>query len=60
MIANKVDEEEIRLAVSQRGYNAYETPIANYPKDFIEGCLIGAWEQMYKIIESNRDLPFED
>ncbi|MBQ5545303.1 MAG: ATP-binding protein [Clostridia bacterium] len=58
MRENEVDEEEIRLAVSQKGYFPYDTPITNYDPDFIEGCLIAAWEQVFKMIEGNRDLPF--
>lgn len=59
MKENEVDEEEIRLAVSQRHYYPFETPITNYESNFIHGCLIGAWNQMFEIIRSNRDLPFE-
>lgn len=59
MIANNVDESDIRLAVSQRGYYPQNTPIANYEPSFVEGCLIGAWEQLLPIIRSNQDLPFE-
>lgn len=59
MQQNSVDEEEIRLAVSQRGYFPFDMPIANYPPDFISGVLIGAWAQLYEMIINNRDLPFE-
>lgn len=58
MRENEVDEEEIRLAVSQVGYFPYNTPITNYDPDFIDGCLIAAWGQVFKIISNNRDLPF--
>lgn len=58
MQQNSVDEEEIRLAVSQRGYFPFDMPIANYPPDFISGVLIGAWEQVFGMIVTNRDLPF--
>ena len=59
MLQNGVDEKEIRLAVSQRGYFPFDMPIANYPPDFISGVLIGAWAQLYEMIINNRDLPFE-
>ena len=59
MRQNKVSEEEIRLAVSQKGYFPFDMPIGNYPEDFIKGVLIGAWEQVYNMIISNRDLPFK-
>lgn len=58
MLNNKVSEEEIRLAVSQRGYMPEEMPIEQYPPDFINGCLIGAWEQVFGIIKGNRGVPF--
>lgn len=55
----KVDESDVRLAVSQRGYFPYETPVTNYPADFVQGCLIGAWEQLYtKYIKPNQGVPF--
>ena len=54
-----VDESDIRLAVSQRGYFPYETPVTNYPADFVQGCLIGAWDQLYnKYIKPNQGVPF--
>ena len=59
MRQNNVNEEEIRLAVSQRGYFPFDMPITNYPPDFISGVLIGAWAQMFEMITNNRDLPFE-
>lgn len=56
---NKVDESDIRLAVSQRGYFPYETPITNYPDNFIQGCLIAAWSQLYEqYIKPNQGVPF--
>lgn len=55
----KVDESDIRLAVSQRGYFPYETPVTNYPEDFIKGCLVAAWSQLYeKYIKPNQGVPF--
>ena len=54
----EVDEEEIRLAVSQKGYFPYDTPLTNYDPDFVDGVLIGAWKQVYEMIAENRDLPF--
>lgn len=59
MRQNDVSEEDIRLAVSQRGYFPFTMPVAAYPPDFINGVLIGAWEQVYKMILNNKDLPFE-
>lgn len=58
MRANDVDESDIRLAVSNRGYFPYDTPITNYPDDFVQGCLIGAWQQLLPIIKENQEMPF--
>ena len=43
---------------SQRNYFPYDTPITNYPDDFVQGCLIGAWEQMLPLIRENQKVPF--
>ena len=59
MRANSVSEEEIRLAVANKHYYPYETPITNYDPNFINGCLVAAWDSVYKLICNNRDLPFE-
>lgn len=58
MRANNVSESDIRLVVSQRNYFPYDTPITNYPDDFVQGCLIGAWEQMLPLIKENQKVPF--
>lgn len=58
MIANEVTEDDIRLVVSQKGYYPFDTSIANYDTEFIEGCLIGAWDKVHRIIMTNKDLPF--
>ena len=59
MRQNNVTEDEIQLAVSLRGYFPANMPIANYPADFVQGVLIGAWEQVFGMIKENRILPFE-
>lgn len=59
MRQNNVTEDEIQLAVSLRGYFPANMPIANYPPDFVQGVLIGAWEQVFSMIKENRILPFE-
>lgn len=58
MRANQVSVEDIENVVAQRGYFPRGTPLKDYPSDFIEGCLIGAWEQVHQLIMSNKDLPF--
>ena len=58
MQANGVDESDIRLVCSQRGYMTYDTPVTAYPPDFVMGCLVGAWAQMLPLIRENQAIPF--
>lgn len=51
MERNLVTDEEIRKAVAFKGYYPEETPIDNYDPNFINGVLVGAWQQVYAIIE---------
>ena len=60
MKENNVSAEDIRLVVSQQGYYPYEARIQDYDPDFIEGCLVAAWSQVYSKILCNQDLPFEE
>ena len=52
-----VTEEMIQRAVASKGYFPMTMPISDYPKDFIDKCLIAAWDQVYKTIEDD-ELPF--
>lgn len=58
MQQNNVTIQEIQQAVASRGYYPADTPITNYDPDFVKGVLIGAWDQMLKVIEDNREIPF--
>ena len=60
MHQNKVTKLEIQNVVYARGYYPLDMPLEKYPKDFIDGVLIGAWPQLYKAIidERKKDLPF--
>lgn len=59
MSINGISEEEIQAAVAQKGYYPESTPIAKYDPGFIEGVLIGAWEQVKGIVLKMREeLPF--
>lgn len=59
MIANGVTPQELVYVVAQKGYFPPDTPLCNYPKDFIDGVLVGAWEQVFSAIMTNRaDMPF--
>lgn len=54
MQSNGVSDEEIRKTVSAKGYYPFDTPISSYDPDFINGCLVGAWEQVYQSIKNNK------
>ncbi|WP_117161322.1 ATP-binding protein [Paraliobacillus sp. X-1268] len=59
MVQHNVSAEEIQIVVSQKGYYPQETPISNYDPSFIDGVLVGAWQQVYGLIEDFRKhLPF--
>ena len=58
MESNNVSPDEIRQAVYKQGYFPFDMPIREYPPDFIEGILIGAWPQVYAKIFEDRDVPF--
>lgn len=58
MNANNVFDHEIQAAVAARGYFPEQTPLENYPDDFVQGVLIGAWTQVHNWIKVNKPLPF--
>jgi hypothetical protein len=58
MRENNVMEQEIQRAVASRGYYPADTPIENYDPDFVNGVLVGAWPQMYKVIKDLEDIPY--
>ena len=53
-------ESEIQMAVNRKGHFPVNTPIENYPADYVNGVLVAAWPQVYKTIEQIRkdELPF--
>ncbi len=62
MEANNVSEWNIQSAVASKGYYPSDTLIQDYDPDFIDGCLISAWPQVYQIVQSLRDkeeIPFK-
>jgi hypothetical protein len=59
MAANQVTVNEIKQVVSLKGYYPLDTPIANYDPGFIDGVLVGAWEQVFSAIKEIRELPFK-
>lgn len=58
MIQNQVTELEVQKAVAQKGYYPEDTPVIMYDPGFIDGVLIGAWNQVFSMIKDNRILPF--
>lgn len=58
MKQENITEEQIRKAVAMKGYFPEDMPIENYPSDFIDGVLIGAWEQIKAFILNNISVPF--
>lgn len=62
MAANQVDEWDIQSVVQARGYYPSDVPIRDYDEDFIKGCLIGAWDQVYgmiKTMKEKQEIPFD-
>ena len=58
-----VSEEEIQHVVAERGYYPRSTPILNYDPNFISGVLVGAWPQVYGMIQKQREnyeIPFDE
>lgn len=55
MTENNVTPLEIRKAVAYKGHFPEDTPIANYPLDYVDGVLIGAWEQVFNVIKEMRE-----
>ena len=52
--------KDIENIVEKRGYFPPGTPFKNYPSDFVDGCLIAAFPQLYDFAMQNGlvDLPF--
>ena len=50
--------EILQATVADAGYYPRETPIENYDKAFVEGCLIGAWDSVCKQAQQYMQVPF--
>lgn len=62
MEANHVDEWDLQNVVAARGYYPSDVPIRDYDEDFINGCLIGAWDQVYAMVremKEKEEIPFK-
>lgn len=58
MRANDVTVKEIQYAVASKKYYPINTPIENYDEKFINGVLIGAWNQVFEMIKTERQVTF--
>ena len=41
-----------------KGYFPPNMKISDYPDDFIDGVLVGAWDQIKSFIKENMKVPF--
>ena len=60
MEARNITEAEIQDVVGSKGYFPADMRIKDYPKEFIDGCLIAAFDTVAQAVEANRDenVPF--
>lgn len=56
MRASGITEQQIRAAVAKKGYFPESMRIADYPPEFVDGVLVGAWEQIKAFIDA--EYPF--
>lgn len=61
MELHHVDEWHIQNVVAARGYFPADMPVRDYPEDFVNGVLIGAWPQVHAMIKEmieKEEIPF--
>jgi len=61
MEANQIDEWDIQEAVAAKGYYPNDVPVRDYDRAFIDGVLVGAWSQVYGMIQQMKEkeaIPF--
>lgn len=51
MIAGGVDEWDLQNVVAARGYFPADMAVRDYPEDFVDGCLVGAWAKVYGMVQ---------
>lgn len=62
MNANQVTTWDIQAVVAKRGYFPDDMPVEDYPQDFIDGVLVGAWPKVYGMIKDmkmGQEIPFK-
>lgn len=55
MRANNVTRDELQAVVGMRGYFPATTPIERYPLEFVDGCLVAAWDKVFGLVEELRN-----
>lgn len=61
MEINQVCDWDIQNVVAARGYFPADMPVEDYPPDFVDGVLVGAWAQVYEMIKEmkeTQEIPF--
>ncbi len=58
MTANGVTDSDIQHVVGMKGYFPKDMLIRDYPTEFINGVLIGAWSQVYELIKTEKEKAF--
>ena len=54
MLQNNVRPAEIMYVVGLKGHMPDDMPISDYPMDYINGVMIGAWDDVFLAIQDNR------
>lgn len=54
MLDNKVTALEVKKAIALKGHFPEGTPLMNLPPDYVDGVLIGAWEQVLATVMEMR------
>ena len=50
---------DVQAAVAHKGYYPAGTPVENYDPGFVDGVLVGAWQQVLGIIAELKQIPFK-
>ena len=50
MKMQNITSQQVQQAVAHRGYFPIDTPLENYPADFVASVLVSAWPKVYNLI----------